>query len=166
MKKVIVIGCPGAGKSSFARELQKITGLPLFYLDMIYHRQDKTTCSNEEFDEKLDEILKQEQWIIDGNYARTLSVRLAQCDTVFWLDYPLEVCLQGIEARFGKPRCDMPWIETEWDEEFLDFVKSFNSEYRPEMERELGKYPEKEVIIFRSRKTAGEFLRAAGSEGR
>ena len=167
MKKVIVIGCPGAGKSSFARELQKITGLPLFYLDMIFHRPDKTTCSKEEFDEKLSEILAEDRWIIDGNYARTLPTRLAKCDTVFWLDYPLEVCLQGIEGRFGKPRCDMPWIETEWDEEFLEFVKSFRSEYRPELQKLLGEYPEKKVIIFESREMAEDFLekeRALSSE--
>lgn len=158
MRKVIVIGSPGAGKSTFSRKLQSITGLPLFYLDMIFHRPDKTTCSLEEFDEKLNRILEQDQWIIDGNYARTLPMRLAQCDTVFWLDYPLEVCLQGIESRFGKPRCDMPWIETEWDEEFLEFVKNFRSEYRPELQRLLAEYPEKEVLIFQSRETAEDFL--------
>ena len=158
MKKVIVIGSPGAGKSTFARKLQNITGLPLFYLDMIYHRADKTTCSAEEFDEKLKGILERDQWIIDGNYARTLPLRLKQCDTVFWLDYPLEVCLQGIESRFGKPRCDMPWIETEWDEEFLEFVKNFHLECRPEIQRLLREYPEKEIIIFHSREAAEEFL--------
>ena len=79
MKKIIVIGSPGAGKSTFSRKLQNITGLPLFYLDMIYHRPDKTTCSAEEFDEKLNQILVQDQWIIDGNYARTLPLRLDQC---------------------------------------------------------------------------------------
>lgn len=167
MRKVIVIGSPGAGKSTFSRKLQSITGLPLFYLDMIFHRPDKTTCSPEEFDEKLNRILEQDQWIIDGNYARTLPMRLAQCDTVFWLDYPLEVCLQGIESRFGKPRCDMPWVETEWDEEFLEFVKNFRSEYRPELQRLLGEYPEKEVLIFQSRETAEDFLereRASSNE--
>lgn len=103
MKKVIVIGCPGSGKSTFSRKLHKITGLSLFYLDMIYHKPDKTTVSKAEFDEKLHEILEQEEWIIDGNYIRTLPLRLEQCDTVFWLDYPLEVCLQGIEMRFAGP---------------------------------------------------------------
>lgn len=159
MKKIIVIGSPGAGKSTFSRKLQNITGLPLFYLDMIYHRPDKTTCSVEEFDEKLNQILVQDQWIIDGNYARTLPLRLDQCDTVFWLDYPLEVCLQGIESRFGRPRCDMPWIENEWDEEFLEFVKNFPSQYRPEIQRILREYPEKEVIVFQSREAAEEFLK-------
>ena len=158
MKKVIVIGSPGAGKSTFCRSLQSITGLPLFYLDMIFHRPDKTTCLAEEFDEKLSQILEQDQWIIDGNYARTLAARLAQCDTVFWLDYPEDVCLQGVESRFGKPRCDMPWIEDEWDEEFLEFVKSFRSEYRPEIQRLLGEYPEKKAIIFESREMAEDFL--------
>ena len=159
MEKIIVIGSPGAGKSTFSRKLQNITGLPLFYLDMIYHRPDKTTCSAEEFDEKLNQILVQDQWIIDGNYARTLPLRLDQCDTVFWLDYPLEVCLQGIESRFGRPRCDMPWIENEWDEEFLEFVKNFPSQYRPEIQHILREYPEKEVIVFQSREAAEEFLK-------
>lgn len=159
MKKIIVIGCPGAGKSTFSRELQKITGLPLVHLDLLFHRPDKTTCPAEEFDQKLREVLQQEQWIIDGNYARTLSMRLDRCDTVFWLDYPLEVCLQGIESRFGKPRCDMPWIETEWDEEFREFVKNFPIGYRPEMERLLREYPEKNVVVFQSRENAEEFLR-------
>lgn len=158
MRKVIVIGCPGAGKSTFARELQKITGLPLFYLDMLYHRPDKTTCPAEEFDQKLSGILMREQWIMDGNYARTLPLRLARCDTVFWLDYPLEVCLQGIESRFGKPRCDMPWTETERDEEFLEFVRNFHVGYRPEIMRLLGEYKEKDIMVFKSRQAAGEFL--------
>ena len=99
-----------------------------------------------------------ERWIIDGNYERTLSARIDRCDTVFWFDLPTKVCLAGIEARRGKPREDMPWIETEWDEEFLEFVKNFHSECRPEIQRLLREYPEKEIIIFHSREAAEEFL--------
>lgn len=95
MKKVIVIGSPGAGKSTFARKLKEKTGLPLWYLDMIWHKPDKTNISREEFDERLQEIIRGERWIIDGNYLRTLEVRLQSCDTVFLLDYPLEICLAG-----------------------------------------------------------------------
>lgn len=158
MERVIVIGCPGSGKSTFSKALHTLTGLPLFHLDMIYHRADRTTCSQVEFDQALGRILKTDQWILDGNYARTLPVRLARCDTVFWLDYPLEVCLQGIEARRGKPRSDMPWIETEEDPEFLEFVRGFHQSVRPEIRRMLGNCAPKQVEIFQSREMAEAFL--------
>ena len=57
MKKVIVIGCPGSGKSTFSRKLRDKTGLPLFYLDTIWHKADKTTVSREEFDLALEGII-------------------------------------------------------------------------------------------------------------
>lgn len=158
MKNVIVIGCPGSGKSTFSRKLNSIIGLPLFYLDMLFHKSDKTTYSNEEFDEKLSTILAQEKWIIDGNYARTLPIRLEQCDTVFWLDYPLEVCLKGIEERRGKPRVDMPWIEAEPDEEFIEFVKNFEANNIPEMKRLLEQVKGKEIHIFKSRDEAEDYI--------
>lgn len=158
MKKIIVIGCPGGGKSTFSRKLNEIIGIPLFHLDMIYHRPDRTIVPREEFDLRLQEIFRQDEWIMDGNYARTLPIRLEQCDTVFWLDYPLEVCLAGIESRRGKERVDMPWVETEPDEEFLDFVINFKQNNNPEIERLLEQAEGKEVHIFKSRETADEYL--------
>ena len=71
MKRAIVIGCPGAGKSTFARKLKDKTGLPLYYLDRIFHKPDRTTVPREEFDQKLQTILQTDRWIIDGNYQRT-----------------------------------------------------------------------------------------------
>ena len=73
MNKVLVIGCPGAGKSTFSRKLAQKTGLQLHYLDMLWHRPDRTTVGREEFDENLQKILTTDQWIIDGNYLRTLK---------------------------------------------------------------------------------------------
>lgn len=159
MKKVIVIGCPGSGKSTFSRELNRITKLPLFYLDMLYHKPDKTTCAREEFDEKLSRIMKEDKWIIDGNYERTLPVRMKQCDTVFWLDYPLDICLKGLEARRGRAREDMPWIETEPDEEFIEYIKSFKEKHAPKIEELLKQTEEKEIHIFTSREMAADYLK-------
>ena len=107
MKKVIIIGCPGAGKSVFARRLQAITALPLYHLDTIWHRPDKTHISREAFDCRLQEIFQKDRWILDGNYQRTLEARLCQCDTVFLLDYPAELCVAGAAARVGtrEPIC-------------------------------------------------------------
>lgn len=99
MKKVLILGCPGAGKSTFARKLRDKTGLPLYYLDMIWHKPDRTTITKQEFDAKLSEIIKQEEWIIDGNYGRTLEMRFEECDTVFFLDLPTNVWLAGAEGR-------------------------------------------------------------------
>lgn len=158
MKRIIVIGCPGSGKSTFARALRDITGLPLYYLDMLKHKPDKTTFSKREFDEKLKAILDQDTWIIDGNYGRTLSIRVSRCDTIFWLDYSTEVCLKGVADRMGIPREDMPWFETEQDEKFLDYIKNFRTENRPEIARLLKQTKDKEITIFQKRKDASDFL--------
>ncbi len=158
MKKVIIIGCPGGGKSTFSRNLNKRTNIPVFHLDMIYHKPDKTTYSKEEFDKKLSQIMKKDSWIIDGNYTRTLPIRLEQCDTVFWLDYPLDVCLKGVEERRGKPRIDMPWIETEEDEEFIMYIKNFKINNVPKIKKILEQVEGKEIHIFTSRKMTDDYL--------
>ena len=69
---------------------------------MLWHKPDQTNISREEFDVRLNEMMKEEKWIIDGNYLRTLEMRLKECDTVFLLDYPLEICLSGAQERIGK----------------------------------------------------------------
>lgn len=104
MLKVIIIGSPGSGKSTFARKLRDITDIPLYYLDMIWHKPDRTNISQEEFDTQLNDILQKDRWIIDGNYQRTLESRLEKCDTVFLMDFPIDVCLSGAESRIGKKR--------------------------------------------------------------
>ena len=71
MKKILVIGCPGAGKSTFARRLSAKTRLPLHYLDMIWHRPDKTNVGREAFVEEVNKIIKGDEWIIDGTYLHT-----------------------------------------------------------------------------------------------
>lgn len=152
MEKVIVIGCPGAGKSTFARKLHDITGLPLYYLDMLWHKPDKTNSSREEFDTRLREIIGTEKWIIDGNYGRTLEMRLRECDTVFLLDFPIDICLAGAQSRIGKIREDMPWVETEFDEEFRQWILGFPQNETPAIYELLNKYKDqKDIIIFKSR---------------
>ena len=159
MKRIMIIGCPGSGKSTFARALAPKTGLPLHHLDMMYWNPDRTTKPKEEFRAALREIINLPDWIIDGNYGSTLELRMEACDTVIFLDYPPEVCLSGIEERRGKPRSDMPWIETEPDLEFIEFVKKYNEESRPKVIDLLEKYKDKEIIIFTSRDEADEYLR-------
>lgn len=159
MKKVIVIGCPGSGKTTFAEKLNKCTGLPLYYLDAIWHKPDKTHISREEFDERIWEIFSCPEWIIDGNYKRTIETRLKECDTVFLFDLPTEICLQGATERIGKGRYDLPWIETELDLEFKKFIEEFSDKTLPYIYGLIDKYKaEKQVIIFKSREDADEYI--------
>ena len=159
MKKVIIIGCPGSGKSTFGRKLKSITDLPLYHLDMMYWNKDKTTVSKEIFIERLKKTMNNSKWIIDGNYGSSMEMRLKECDTVFFLDYPTEVCIEGIETRKGKPRSDMPWIENDnTDDDFISFINNYNSESRPEVIKLLEKYSSKNIIIFYSREESEKYL--------
>lgn len=159
MKKVIVIGCPGSGKSIFSKALHSITGLPLYHLDNLFWNADKTSVGKTVFCERLSEVLCQDEWIIDGNYASTMEWRMRECDTVIFLDYPLEVCLDGIRARKGKPRSDLPWTEPEEDDAaFLAFIKSYRLQSRPRVMELLERYCDKTIKIFTTRAEAHDYL--------
>lgn len=137
-RRAIVIGSSGAGKSTFARKLRDITGLPLYYLDMLWHKSDRTNITREEFD-----------------------IRLARCDTVFFLNYPLELCLESVIGRAGQKREDMPWIEETPDPEFLQWIRDFHAATLPEMIGVLESRKDKvNVITFYSREEADAYLAA------
>ena len=160
MKKIIIIGCPGSGKTTFAEKLKEKIGLPLFYLDAIWHKPDRTHISREEYDQRLAEILSLDAWIIDGNYSRTIETRLSACDTVFLFDLPTEVCLDGAISRLGKERYDMPWIDTQLDPRLRKEIEDFPCKNLPEIYALINKYKDgRRIVIFKSREQADEFLR-------
>ncbi len=157
--RIMIIGCPGSGKSTFARKLRDIVGYPLYYLDMIYHKPDRTTHTREEFDASLAEMLSGETWIIDGNYSRTVEARLECADAVIFFDLPTEVCVSGIEGRVGTVRADMPWVELEVDPEFRSYVERFKTETAPKLYEKLEGYKDRvKLTVFSSRAEADEFL--------
>ena len=160
MKKVIVIGCSGSGKSYFSRKLSEQTGIERYHLDMIWWKEDGTNIERNEFDEKLGEILAKDAWIIDGNYQRTMERRINACDTVIFFDIPLEECIDGIRARKGKPRPDMMWqaAPEEDDAEFMEFVRNYNINNRPQVLELLKMYSRKNIVVFESRCEADDFL--------
>ncbi len=159
MRKVIIIGCPGSGKTTFAEKLHNKTGLPLFYLDAIWHKPDRTHISRDEFDIRLKEIFAEKSWIIDGNYASTVEERIKACDTVFLFDLPTEVCLQGAIERLGKGRYDMPWIDKELDPEFQKSIKTFSTHVLPYIYDVIDRNRHgRRVIVFKSREEADEYI--------
>lgn len=160
MKRVMVIGCPGSGKSTFSRALHALTGLPLVYMDMLFWNADKTTVPKSVLVSRVQAAIERETWIIDGNYQSTLDMRMKACDTVFFLDYPLETCLDGIEKRKGQPRPDMPWVEPEdkVDEDFLCYIRAFPTDNRPFILELLARHKDKRIVVFHTREEAKTYL--------
>ena len=164
MRKIVVIGCPGSGKSTFSRELHKLTDIPLYHLDLMYWNSDKTTVDKNVFLERLSDMLKGDSWIIDGNYISTMELRVDACDTVIFLDYSVDVCLDGVRSRRGKARNDMPWVETEEDAELVEFIKNFSEQTKPKVLEILNKYRNKNIIVFKNRTQADKFLEIYNSK--
>ena len=159
MSKIMIIGCPGSGKSTFAKKLKEIKKYPLYHLDLIWNKPDKTTITREEFDRELDKILALDSFIVDGNYQRTLETRLKACDIVFLLDYPVDVCLSGAVNRVGIQRDDMPWFENDLNEEFKQRIIDFRNDKLPEIYKLLEKYSnDKQIIVFKTREDADLYL--------
>ena len=156
--RVIILGCPGSGKSTFARSLQARTGLPLFHLDNIWWKTDRTHISREEFDIRLSAILQGGKWIIDGDYSRTYETRFIACDTVIFLDFSAEDCMKGIRERVGQSRPDIPWAESQPDPELLDLVSNYHRDNCPKLYSLIEKYSDRQVLIFRTRSQSQEWL--------
>ncbi len=167
MNRIIVIGCPGAGKSTFSRALHAAVGIPLYYLDMLYWNPDRTHISREAFSLLLTKIMHQPQWILDGNYQSTLELRMQSCDTVIFLDLPAEICLQGIRSRRGRPRPDMPWTESSDEEDpvFSSFVQNFHTQCRPQILTLLETYSYKNIYRFTNRDETEAFLKQIHNHG-
>ena len=161
MNKIIVIGCPGSGKTTFAKRLAERTGMPLYHLDAVWHKPDKTHIPREEFDLRLGEILLHDSWIIDGNYQRTMERRIEACDTVILFDLPTETALEGAMSRIGKMREDMPWAESELDPIFKKQIEDFGINNLPVIYSLIEKHGDgREIVIFKSREAADGFLRS------
>ena len=99
MKKVLVIGSSGAGKSTFSRRLSDLTGIEIIHLDKLHWKPNWTEPSKEEWKATLEKAMRGETWIMDGNYSNTLDIRIPACDTVIFLETPPAVCVYRVLKR-------------------------------------------------------------------
>ena len=165
MDRVIIIGCGGAGKSTLARKLGEKTGLPVVHLDQIWWSPGNWQhMERPEFEALLMAEMEKPQWILDGNFRRTLEMRLEKCDTVIYLDFPRLVCLKNWMGRviknWGHARIDMAEGCTErFDPEFALWIWNFNKNYRARFYELLNNLAGKQVIILKSRREVEKFLK-------
>ena len=164
MKKIIVIGPGGSGKSYFSKELSQILNIPVFHLDNIFWNKNKTHISKEEFDVRLNEILNEESYIIDGDYSRTYEIRMKNSDTIFFFNFSLEDSLKGAASRVGSYRTDCPFIEDEFDPEFKEFLINWQIETRPIVLELLEKYKNKNIIVFNNREEKEKYISQISSK--
>jgi adenylate kinase family enzyme len=166
MTRAIIIGGNGSGKSTFAKQLHTITGLPLVHLDRLLWYGDWQTRTREEFDALLEAELEKEAWIIDGNYNRTIPKRLSYCDTVFYFDFSTLRCLWGVTWRvltnLGRVRNDMGGnCRERFDLSFYTSILSFNKKHRKRYHAMMKEACEqgKTVVIFKSRRQVKKYLK-------
>ena len=164
MKKVLVIGSSGAGKSTFSRRLSEKTGLPLVHLDKLYWKPNWVETDKVEWQKIVEKALAGDSWIIDGNFSGTLPQRLEKCDAVIFLDLPRLVCIYRILKRVityqkGK-RPDMAdGCDEKFDWQFLKWVWNYPNRSKPKVERLLAAYQNTKTIFrLKSTKEVNRFL--------
>ncbi len=158
MNRILVIGSPGAGKSTFARSLAEITHIPLYHIDNLYWNEKGDHITRAELLDRLDPILKSESWIVDGNYASTFSHRISFATTVILLDVDTNTCIAGIVERVGSPRSDIPFVETETPTDLVEVANCYRNETLPKMLKTINDNPRVKFIHLHSRKDANNYL--------
>lgn len=160
MERICIIGCPGSGKSTLAARLAAQIGIPAVHLDQLFWKENWVQRTAAEFDELLAEALKQSRWIMDGNFARTLPLRLGFADTLVVYDLPKWRSLLGYFKRLrryrGQSRPDMtPGCAEKLDWEFVGYILKFKSEDLSALQRE---FPDLTIIRLRSHRQAEDWL--------
>lgn len=164
MKRIMIIGSAGAGKSTLSQKLGEYYKLPIIHLDKHYWLANWTPRTNEEWDVMVKQFADQEQWIIDGNYSRTMDARLSRADQVIYLDMPTWLCLYRIFKRrimyHKKSRPDMnERCEEKLDYEFVKWVWNYRKRSRAQTLSKLKEAASRtEVIILKSRRDVRQYI--------
>lgn len=162
MDRIAIIGCGGSGKSTVARQLARILDVPLTHLDTTYYDEQWNPLPQDEFAAQQEKLVAGERWIIEGNYAGTLPIRLAAADTVIFLDLPAVTCLWGITQRRwryrgGQHQADGVYDRITWN--FVRYILGYRRTMRPRVEaliREHG--PHVRLISLTSRRQASQLI--------
>ena len=158
--RISIVGGSGTGKSTLCDILAKKLNLPAIHLDAINFEANWVEIDKNKRDKIINERANEDKWIIDGNYQKTLELRINECDTIFLLDFPTQVCLEGAKSRIGQKREDLPWVEEKLDENFKQCIINFTNEKLPQIYKLLDKYKmNHSIFIFKSRDEADNYIR-------
>ena len=170
MKKVALIGSGGSGKSTLARRLGEKLNIEVYHLDALFWKPNWTPTSKEEQRKVQNELVKKEEWIIDGNYNGTMDIRLNAVDTIIFVDISRVICIYRVFKRMiqyrGKSRPDMAEGNNErLDFDFLKWVWDYPKTKKPIILKKLEQLPnDKKVIILTSPSEVQLFLDKVNNE--
>lgn len=166
MKRVLVIGNCGSGKSTFSKKLAERTGLPLLHLDQYYYQPDWKETAPEVWKTKVETLCQKNLWIIDGNYGGTLDLRIQYADTIIFLNQNTLTCLWHITKRilkyYNTVRPDMAkGCKERFDWNFYKYVARFNKTRRPALLEKLKSCEHnKTIFIFSNDSAISAFLKS------
>ncbi|MEH2527745.1 MULTISPECIES: DNA topology modulation protein [unclassified Bradyrhizobium] len=166
MQRVLVMGSSGSGKSTFARRLSEIAGIPFVSLDALYWKPGWVASDNAEFGHRVAEVARRPQWVMDGNYTRygAGELRRQVSDTVIWFDLPRRACMFGIMKRiagsYGKVRPEMAeGCPERIDFEFFRYVRTYRRQQRPKLLDYFGGLrADQSLVCFTDRRRATGYL--------
>src|SRR5262245_7028085 len=163
VKRVLIIGSGGSGKSTLARQLGERLGLPVIHLDAHYWNPGWVATPPEEWQKRVQRLIAEPEWVMDGNYGGTLDIRLAAADTVVFLDLPRIVCLWRIVTRaaryWGRTRPDIaPNCRERLDWEFVVWVWTYPDRRRPDILKRLRELDLTRVAVLRSQNVVDRFV--------
>ena len=152
MKRVLVVGCAGAGKTRFTRQLSEVTGLPIVHLDQYFLQPGWQLPDMRAWSTTVEELIARPIWIMDGNYNSTLVTRLKRCDTVVFLDVPRRICLWRIVLRtvktFRKNRADVaPGCPERFNLGFFKYVWNYRRNHRPRLTAALEGFRGNKIVL-------------------
>lgn len=157
MKKYALFGAPGSGKSTFASELGKALGIPVYHLDVYRYGKEKKKTNQQEFVDILTTIINKEAWIAEGGSSSTMEMRYSKADVVIYFDIPRLICFWNIFIRIFNYHKDFSRFRgTSW--RILQYTWNFDSEKRVKIEALRQKYPQVKFIIFKGKKDEEAFL--------
>jgi len=172
VKRILIIGHPGSGKSTFATELGDILQLPVIHLDREFWQPGWQPTGRDVWRKRVGALSNSDTWIIDGTYDSTLDIRLPRADTVFFMDYPRYFCMWRIFKRyvtnFRRVRSDMAdGCPERIDTEFLKFTWNYHRDHFPKIHNCLRKYyANGEQIVFKNPANTREYLREIAESSR
>jgi adenylate kinase family enzyme len=163
VKKVIIIGSAGAGKSTFAKKLGARTGLEVVHLDALFWQAGWVPTGREEWIRIQERLLQKEQWILGGNYGGTMEMRIGASDTIFFLNYSTVRCLYGALKRriinHGSTRPDMAAdCPEQLDWQFIKWIARYKRDKAPAILAKLSSLTGKDIYIFKQPKEAEDYL--------